>query len=148
MEAVRYPLDLDRVQKGLYVTPEEIEEIVGVSRTEASYGLAVMRIIEEIKRNLGDRGVGLVIRQHEYGIKVLTDSEATSYLGARQQRNVQDIGRTHVMQQLVDVAMLTEDEQRAHERRLSRSAAYVQALASSGYKRLAPGAKQVEGGEC
>lgn len=146
MSATRYPIDVERVEKGLYITPEEVEGIVGIQRTEAAYGLAVMRTIGEITRLLGDKALGLVIRQHDSGIKVLTDAEATAYLAQRQSRNVMDIGRTHVRQQMVDVSQLTSEEQRAHERRLSRSAGYVQALAASTYKRLPAPKAEVEGG--
>jgi hypothetical protein len=85
---------------------------------------------------LGDQAIGLVIRQQSSGIRVLTDAEATVYLASRQNRNVMDIGRTHFRQQHVDTSKLTDDEQASHHRRLSRSAAYVQALTATTYQRL------------
>lgn len=145
MEAEPYPIDVNRMQKGEFITADEVERIVLMPRTDAAYSLKVMQLITEISRMLGQRGRGMVIVQRDCGIRVLTDPEATQYLAKRQGRNVSDIVRTHCRQQLVDVSQLSDDQQAKHERDVGRSAAYVQALASTGYKRLPKNAEEISG---
>lgn len=131
IDATKFPVDVTLLEKGSVIPPEAIEAAYGTSRRLADYSLKVLSCIDEIKRQLGPRGAGWVIRQREHGIRVLTDAEASVLLAAEIDNSLRSVGRAHVLQVAVDTNGFDEQQVADHERRTMRSAAFVQAIAAT-----------------
>lgn len=130
-DTARFPVDVALLEKGSVIAPEVIETAYQTNRGLAEYSLKVLTCIDEIRRQLGPRGAGWVIRQREHGIRVLTDAEASVLLANEIDAALRNVGRAHVYQVAVDTQQFDEEMAAAHERRTMRSAAFVQAIAST-----------------
>lgn len=130
-EPMRFPVDVDLLQKGSTISASTIEEAYATSRKLSDYSLKVMRCIDEIYRQLGPRAAGWVIRQRDHGIRVLTDAEAVELLDSELSAGLRSVARSHSLQLAVDQSNLDEKQIAAHERAVMRGASYVQAIAAT-----------------
>lgn len=123
MNAERWPFDVDKIEKGTVIPVEAIEQWSGIPRNERNYGLAVIRfraLMEDALQGVGK--LGFVTVEERSNIRVLKDSEASSYLERRQLQAVRLIFSANVRLGLVDTNNLLDDHDReVHERRQLRS---------------------------
>lgn len=149
-DARRFPVDVDRLERGSTIAPEVIEAAYQTSRDRADYSLKVLTCIAEIRRQLGPRGAGWAIRQREHGIRVLTDAEQAELMDSELTAGLRQVATSHTLQLAVDVTNLDEVQAAAHERAVMRGGSYMQAIAAARKKlrQLARQAQpaQIEGG--
>lgn len=112
-----YPFDYNELIKGQYIPPEECERLTKMKRSDRMYSLKVQGLIEGIHRERDARGMPVVARCQNDGIRILTDEEAVDYTAKRVRDGFRLAGRSHERAVVaVDVTSLSEDLKRKHER--------------------------------
>lgn len=126
MATERYPLDFEKLRKGDYIPPEQVERISGVTRSERSYQFAIMKLKEEIQRNCD----GYCVKQEGLGLRIQKDAEASGYLASLNNSRYRGIMRSNQLLGKVDQENLTPAQQREHERRMLVQSRMLQAALS------------------
>jgi len=117
-EVTSYPIDFDALEKGSYIQPEVLEHVFQVKRDMAAYSLKLVAMRDEIMRQLSARGLDVVAKQHNSGIKILEDAEASAYTYQSAQLGVMKYHRNLVRAQSVDRSQLDDKEKELHDGRL------------------------------
>ena len=81
--AENYPFDFDNLHKGTSFTGEELSRIVNEKIGTDAYSFQVMELKQTIERELASRGLLVTIKHEGYGLRILTDAEATEYNSKR-----------------------------------------------------------------
>ena len=146
MNDQKHPMDFDALNKGAFISPAEVERIMGVPQSNvARFTLAGLRLRAIIHRQLRirDRPATCVCRKG--GIAVLTDSEAAVYNAKRFRHGLRHSARSYRRAVSVDVTQLTEEERRDHDRNLVLNSRILSAVArerknaiASAHQRVVP----------
>jgi len=122
------PLDISALKKGDYISPEELERIVCTPRGTNSYAFKVLEVKEFIRKASIDNGEPLLTKQEQYGLRVLTDSEALDYKERQHELRLQGIRRTFIDLTHIDVRNLTTPESQRHTSAVLCQSRVIQAM--------------------
>lgn len=114
----KFPLDYDLLEKGSIITVDTLTAIFNLPADDQRFKLKCLALTGEITRQLSERGIEATVCQCRGAIKVLTDSEATSYNERQGLLGRRKIKRSFRRLVNVDVANLTDKEREAHEKRI------------------------------
>jgi hypothetical protein len=138
--------NVESLQKGDYLSPTEIEEIIEEVEGTREYQFALMQLRQEIEHGLLCLSRPATIKTEGSGLRVLTDPEAAVYNARHGNLARFKLFRAFRRNQAVDEAKLTDPERQVHYRTLEVQGKYVQALkqisrevAVEPVKRLTPG---------
>jgi len=130
-EATSYPIDFDALEKGSYIQPEVLEHVFQVKRDMSAYSLKMMTMCNEIMRQLSDRGLEVVAKQHKSGIKILNDVEASAHTYQEAQLAMLKYRRNLTRALAVDRSQLDDKSQTIHDGRLLVMSRVYQAAAGA-----------------
>lgn len=147
MTTTRYPMDVNDLNKGDYISLEDCELILNKKRDDDpdKYRLALLGLKDLIVRELTRSGRVLTVNIHHDGIRICTDSEAAEYNRSRFALSVRSMTEATIRNQHVDDAELTEEQRAAHRQELAKMAAVTSAtigalktcrLGASAHRRL------------
>jgi len=122
-----HPIDTEVLEKGDYITPEQIEDILGVSRNDKQYPFKLMYLQKKIMMDRQD----IYAKAEKDGLRILTDAEWTNYEGGLFTNALRAMARSVRRIAAVDVRELTEDERTKHDRRQIVMAQTLQGAHSS-----------------
>jgi len=131
LPAVRWPVDYDCLQRGVYLPPEVIEKATLTSRHDVkAYALASLRFRTQIIDFFREvrRDFVVVVSQGD-GLRILDHAEQADYAPKRESHGIRQIRRAHAEGTAVDVLKLTEAQRERHDRWLSRNTFRLQQLA-------------------
>ena len=117
MDAERYPVDFDTINKGTVIDPDTIEGIYGIKRTDAAYSLKAMRLAKKIEEELENRGLYVTACVADNAVCVLTDSEASEYNYASAMTRFRGMVRAHSKLSTVDTSEFEPKENATHTRK-------------------------------
>lgn len=118
MNANRYPIDFEALQKGSTITADELEGISGQLRGTDKYNLYVLGLIHKIRKFLAARNDYWTVKIDKACIKILADPEAAEYNPAEYERARTRMFTAHFLNTAVDADKLNEEESAKHQRRL------------------------------
>jgi citrate synthase len=78
-EALPYPLDIDKLERGQTLLAEECEQIIGVHRLHRTYDLRLLALREWIMQESARRRRPLSVCCKKGGLHINTDPEAAEY---------------------------------------------------------------------
>jgi hypothetical protein len=147
MNAERFPIDFDRLEKGSVVTVAEVERIYGVKQGTDKYNLKALVLGEAIERALEGRGEHVTVKCEKGNLVVLRDAEASKYNASEAMRHLRGMERRHRQMGRVDVSELTAAQRMEHNRRhliigsmlLAAAKARKMTVATLVHKRRTPG---------
>jgi hypothetical protein len=138
----KYPIDLDALKKGDYISPEEISQIYSVPLRSSKFNLYALRLSCFIKEKSAQAGFQLLTKIENGGVRILTDKESIRYKDnlsnntvRRLFRHLQDMMRIPVAQlghadrDLLDKSIL-KNSRRVHA--IKKSDKETKAIPSSG----------------
>jgi len=139
-------LDFDALKKGDVITVREQEALIGLPSGTPQFQLAVLALIGEIESELDRRGRDWVVRQRDYEIVILTDSEASKYIEKRDQKSYRGCKKRHRKRCNIDESNLTQEEIADHRKQilfmgnlLAAGATFAKRLGVPGpYRRVTP----------
>lgn len=127
----KWPVDVDTLEKGTVIPRERVEIMAGIHYGDPKWGLAVLRIIGTIERQLRDRGRPMTLYQRHGAIVCCTDEEARVYNPRQFDIGVSRMVRAHERNAHVDVRNLDESSRSAHDKTLTRHGRMLQALSKA-----------------
>jgi len=125
-EAARFPLDFDKLQRGDYLTPEQVEAATLKPRTDPQFWAAALQLRSMILAHFRARGDLVTVISEGDGLRILTHAEQAEYAPQREERAVRQLVLSHAEGKAVDVAQLSDDQRQRHERWMLRNAFRVQ----------------------
>ncbi len=105
-------------EKGQYITPEILENFVGFERATSDYYFKTISIASYIKKILSERGNPVTLEFNHYGIKILTDKEASAYNARKALKGLRILDQAHQDLNNVDANELQPDEEKRHNERI------------------------------
>ena len=127
-EGPRITLNVD-IERGRFISPEELERILGIERTNSKYSFELMRMAQTFHYETEAAGDAKAVRGEGYGLRVMTDSEAAQYLGKRFDECIVGSLRVHERHKAVVRAdHLTQDERTANDRKLEHESRVLQSM--------------------
>ena len=132
MKSVNYfPVDIDALTKGQVLLVEEIENILGCSRSaQPQFALKALGLRNKIAKMLRDRGKPATVVLAKGTIRVLTDAEAVEYNPRQYRHGARKMARAHKRSMDVDPALLTCEQLKKHERSVIVQGCILQAIDS------------------
>ena len=127
-EAKPYPFDYLNLEKGHTITAEEVERKTKTKRGTAAYAWAAIRYQREIELAMANLGKPVSTKQSNFDIEIMTDPQATRYMGVR--ADVHERGLYKVLRGLaiVDIRNLSTDELENHQNRVIYISRMTQAM--------------------
>jgi hypothetical protein len=122
----RFRLDYAKLEKGMFIGPEALEEAFGLSREDDEFQWKVLSLITEARRELRETEVTVV--QRHRGILVLSDDEATEYQNSRFVGGIRQAVDAHDKARRINPEALNEQQRKVHERRVINQSRIVQAI--------------------
>jgi hypothetical protein len=114
-------------EKGQYLQPEWCEAQIGLKRDNLKYSLALMALGKKIEKWLWKNGQRWTVATEDFGIKVLSDADASVYNNSRLLHHFGGMLDRHDHAINVDVTQLEEDARAKHDRQLSVNGAMLSA---------------------
>src|SRR3990167_11413014 len=114
----KFPLDFDLLDKGSVISADTLTDIFSLPVDDPRYRLKCLSLVEQITRQLSDRGIEATVCQSRGSIRVLTDSEATTYNERQGLLGRRKIRKSFRRLLNVDTANLSDKERSAHDKRL------------------------------
>lgn len=130
-EAKRFPFDFDALQKGDYITPEKLTEIIGSKPDTQRYKFKVLRIVKQMRQYLFHKGLVWTIKVEKDGIRICTDEQASEYNPTQYDFARKRMKRLYAQNAAVDISNLTDETKAAHLRRLQVHGMEITALNKS-----------------
>lgn len=118
MSVEHFPFNYDELQKGMSISAERLEQIVGVPRIHKDYAFKVLAVKERIERELRDRNRVVTVAIIRDCLELLTDEAAAEYNQQQAKIAIRKLGRAHFRNGHVDVTQLTQEQREQHERNL------------------------------
>jgi hypothetical protein len=143
--AERYPLDYDALAKGQTIDADRIEEIVGVSRTLATYSGKQVQLAATIEEELADRGKPVTVQCIGAEIRILTDSEALAATDNRFRKYLRQARKANRNLAEIDVRNLSAKERQLHDREMVVQAAIIAGAQESKRHAIAEYQRRVPG---
>ena len=128
MTTEKYPFDFDSLNKGDYIPPERIEDIVKLPRTHQYYSLKLLALREQIEMELESRGRPVNVKSEKGGLRILTDEEARPYAEGLFNQAARALRRSHVRSCIIDTANLNEEDKKRLERTILNQASKLLAM--------------------
>lgn len=128
VERARSQIDFNLVRDGHTIPVEVLEEITGLDRRLARYGLAVVSIRDAIIAAQKDQEKHLRARQIKGSLEFLTPAQQATFSAATFLRRRRQLVAEQRQALKVDVSQLTGLERQGHEKRLTAQAAEIAAL--------------------
>jgi hypothetical protein len=122
----RFPLDFDKLQRGGFLTPEQVEAATLKQRTDPQFWAASLQLRSLILAHFRGRGDLVTVISEGDGLRILTHSEQAEYAPMREERAVRQLVLSHAEGKAVDVAQLSDEQRQRHERWMLRNAFRVQ----------------------
>jgi hypothetical protein len=122
-------LNVETLNRGDDITPEECERILGIDRDHEHFPLKLATLASQIIRESGRSSRRLSACCRQGGIHINTDFEASVYhakLARTSERGL--LRHTTLMRTTVRVSQLTATQRRQHDEALCRMATKVAAL--------------------
>ena len=146
IDAKRFPLDFDVLEKGSVVTRAEIEHIYRVTYGTDQYSLKALALGQAIETMLDARGLCVTVKIDKGELRILTDAEASEYNRCEAMRGFKRMMRRHRKGAEVQIDNLTPAQAIAHDRGLQVSGAMIfaakkakkEALRALPYERQTP----------
>jgi len=123
-----FPLDFDLLDKGDVIAAETVEAATGCKRDDPRYSLKMLGFKEQISKELRRRGRIVTIKAEDCSLRVLTDEEASEYNPRRLSVCLRQAAEAHVRNLAVDVANLSDDRRKEHERTIVVNGRLLQAV--------------------
>lgn len=114
----RYPFDFDTLKKGDVIPVDVLEDRSGFKYGSRGYDLALLQFRGRIFKELADRGTIVTVRSEKGALRILTDLEASSYLGNERTRDFVRSKRHHLQFMGVDSRDFSEKQRGIYERGL------------------------------
>jgi hypothetical protein len=124
----KWPVDFDKLNKGDIVSREVIERWGGVSANSRLFGLKLLSLKEVIERELINRGKDWTLKICDDNIVILLDAEASKYNYQMTTRRIKGVMKDHYRQLGVDTNLLSNDEKKIHDRRITIQGFLVQGV--------------------
>ena len=118
----KHPIDWASLKKGDVIGVEEMERILGVSRTHRDYSIKLCAFCQRTMDELETRGNAVVCRADHDAMRVLTDAEAAEYLPTKFAKGARIMRNAHRQLQTVDPGGLTDQQQKEMAYQLHRQA--------------------------
>ena len=136
--ATEYPIDTSVLDKGTYIPPGDVEAAYGRKRSHKHYGLSVLRLRKYIRDRLAERGLHVVTKAENDGIRILEDSASVAYTNSMFRRGLRAAMRAHDDGMRIDQAKLNSAERDSLDRNMDRQGRILQAVhkASGKMRRL------------
>lgn len=133
-----WPIDVDELQKGTYLSVDQVEEITGERAGTNEYRLKLLQIKRYIEELSAMRGTPLLLKGEADGLRVMTDIEALRYKGHQHDLGKRMLQRICRQVHYVDPVGLTAAQQVLRDREILRQSRMVQAMLAEdrAYKRL------------
>lgn len=129
ISTAKHPMDIAALTKGQYIPPEDVEQIVGILRTDAdAYNLALLKLRDKIEDDSDAAGYPLQLRQKDKGLLVMTDEEAVDYRAKRFADGLRTSGRQMRMATKIDSDQLCAESKVKLTNNLARQGAMLQAM--------------------
>ena len=120
------------LQKGQYITPEEVEEITGISRKDyKEYNLAALNLKTIIFSKMMEEGLIVTIRSEQDGLRILTDWEASMYNAKAVKSHIKGISKSVTRQKGVNTSEFTPEQNVTHLQRVTGMSLILQAVKST-----------------
>ncbi len=127
-EASRWPIDYDTLNKGDSITRERLERITGKAAGTKDYQLKLLAIQSQIERELHQRNRHWTVKIQKDEIRILTDSEASTYNHALQVQARCAMEKRFLLNSAVDIAALDDEQRKQHERTMEIDGKYLMAM--------------------
>ncbi len=122
----RFPLDFDKLQRGDFLTPEQVEAATLKRRTDPQFWAASLQLRSLILASFRARGDFVTVVSEGDGLRILTHAEQAEYAPQREERAVRQLVLSHAEGRAVDVLKLSDEQRHRHERWMLRNAFRVQ----------------------
>jgi hypothetical protein len=120
MEATRYPMDFEALQKGDVISSATIERITTVNpRDYRAWQIAVLNLQSIVTRELRKLDRDWVVCQKGNDLRILTDLEAKAYNARAQRAAIRKFAVSHRKNMAVDTSDFTAEERAEHHRQLA-----------------------------
>lgn len=121
-------IDVSILEKGDYLSPEELEKEFGLSRDLADYQLKMVTLIDRIQKTSQTTEKNLFCRCVSGGIQVMTDSQALSYKSNHHELSIKKLYRVSRDTQKIDPGNLSKEEIHRHDTEINKQSRIVQSL--------------------
>ena len=128
-------LEVSRIEEGHFVPAEKLEELMGISRDRAQYGIEMMNLKKLLEGALRAIGRDVWIRQENSGLRVMTVLEASEYGFRQVELGEQKMDHAYKkMQVCVRRDDLPEDVLASYDRRMHRVARKLLVMSEADYR--------------
>lgn len=148
----KYPIDFDAIHKGDSIPASQVQEICGHHIGSPKYSFAALNLCKQIMDYKKKHGEPVTVILKDYGIRVLTDSEAVVYNKTDFDRRISGMFRAHNRQRNVDSNELSEEEKKSWERSIIVQSHIIQSVQTAKkqlrielHKRNTPGLLEING---
>lgn len=118
MDAKRFPIDYEALNKGDVIAVAEVERLVQCPRDHRLFAMKATNLASTISLAMDDLGRPVTIVLREGDLRVLTDDEASQYNHEMFKQFFRRMGRSLRRLAAVDVGQLDSEERGEHLRRL------------------------------
>lgn len=118
----KHPIDWSSLKKGDVIGADEMERILGVSRTHRDYSIKLCAFCQRTMDELETRGLVVVCRSDRDAMRILTDAEAAEYLPTKFDKGARISRTAHRQLQQVDPTGLTDQQQKEMRYQIQRQA--------------------------
>ena len=120
MDATKWPLDFDALQKGDYISMMTVQEFAGCKPGSDLYNLKRLALAAKIEDAMEARGVVVTIKhESDGGLRILTDLEASQRNSDLARQGIAKIGRSLRRIAGVDPTEFEEVDKRKHDHRVA-----------------------------
>lgn len=134
----RYPVNVDALNKGDRLDVQQVEHLIGCKFEDRNYSLKALRLADWISDEMRKRrGIDVITRVMRGEVVLLTDAEASKYVGVRWDESL-GIQRRMIRHSLaIDRDALPDDTARANLDRATTSMAMQYAAAKKERRKAA-----------
>ena len=129
MSTTQWPISFDDLVIGDKVEAEPISAFCGLDPSEPGYRikgqLPLLAMVRRLRPDLAP-----YVRCLGYGLLIMTPSEAAKHQAQQSHSALRRVATAHSFNMQVDVSQLTDTEQSAHERSLTRQGRYLSAIST------------------
>jgi rhamnose utilization protein RhaD (predicted bifunctional aldolase and dehydrogenase) len=104
------------LQKGQYISPEELLKILGLEEVNVDYAFKVMKLKDWIMEVREHYESPVVMRHERHGLRIMPDNEASEYCVQRHTSCIKSMDRYFEKHGWVNRAALSTEERSNHDR--------------------------------
>lgn len=117
-----WPIDLDDIGIGYYLSPEDVAETFGTTLGTDKHRLVVLGLKSVIEAKMAARGQHVSVSCEGGGIRVRTNLEASAYSASQFALRVRQMGKLVRFMGRIDTSEFTPEQLQRHDRNLHISA--------------------------